>query len=520
VPPSPAPDVAPARPYGPAGRPGPTAEQAQRAAGPIPGDPPPTAEHPDPTAEHARPSAEHAHATAEHPDPTAEHARPSAEHAHATAEHPDPSAGHAAPTAGRPPGIEGQPGGSPAADGRPRPPRRAMPMAVVLQALISLGDGLAMVALASRVYQGSHAAWAVASVFLAVTVPITALAPVAGWLLDRFPVRPVLVAAAAAETAVALALTRLTGTGAVLGLAAGFGLCAAVLQPGLGAIVPRLAAPADVIKANGYLQAATWGGFTLGPLLAGVLMAAGGTSLALAAVAGVYGIGAAGLRLLPLAPAGRPVPGTLPGPAADGRPAGRQFSAGLWFLRSDAEAALLVGVVSVMVAFANMASVAEVPFAEGVLRAGTTGYSVLVATWTAGMLAGTLAGGRLPRHRLALATLVGSLATGIGVALAGGALTLWQAALAYGAGGIANGVEVVATRSFLNHRVPEAISGRVFAAYSGILFGAMSLGMAAAGGLLAPLSPRVVLFIAGGGGILAAGLGCLRYARLRGRRRP
>ena len=180
----------------------------------------------------------------------------------------------------------------------------------MLQVLISLGDGLAMVALASRVYQSSHASWAVACVFLAISVPMTALAPVAGLVLDRFPVRPVLVAAAAAEAVVALALTRLTGTGAILGLSVGFGLCAAVLQPGLGAIVPRVAAQAGVTRANGYLQAATWGGFTVGPLLAGVLTAAGGTSLALGAVAAVYGIGAVGLRLLRLAPAGpRPGPG-------------------------------------------------------------------------------------------------------------------------------------------------------------------------------------------------------------------
>ncbi|HUY46507.1 MAG TPA: MFS transporter [Streptosporangiaceae bacterium] len=397
--------------------------------------------------------------------------------------------------------------------------------------LISAGDGLAMVALASRVYQTSHASWAVASVFLAVTVPITALAPVAGMVLDRFPVRPVLVTAAAAETLVALALTRLTGTGAILGLSIGFGLCAAVLQPGLGTIVPRLAGSTGVTRANGYLQAATWGGFTVGPLLAGVLTATGGTGLALGAVAVMYGLGAIGLRMLPLSPAG---PGTLatepgslatgPGSqAADaGSPAagatgtlGRQLSAGLRFLRSDAEAGLLVLVVGVMVAFGNMASVAEVAFAEGVLKAGPTGYSVLVAAWTAGMLAGTLTGGRLPRRRLALATLLGTLIAGTGVALAAGAVTLWQAAAAYGIGGLANGVEVVATRSFLNHRVPEAIAGRVFALYSGVLFGAASLGMAAAGGLLAPLNPRVVLLIAGGGGIVAAALGWLRHTRLR-----
>ena len=427
----------------------------------------------------------------------------------------------------------------PPATARPAPrPRSSLPLAVVLQVLISLGDGLAMVALASRVYQSSHASWAVACVFLAISVPMTALAPVAGLVLDRLPVRPVLVASAAAEAVVALALTRLTSTGAILGLSVGFGLCAAVLQPGLGAIVPRVAGPAGVTKANGYLQAATWGGFTIGPLLAGVLTAAGGTSLALGAVAAVYGIGAVGLRLLRLAPAGLAGPGTpaqapgtgtpaqapgtgtpaeAPGPAAGRR--GGQISAGLRFLRNDAEASLLVGVVAIMVAFGNMASVAEVAFAEGVLKAGASGYSVLVAAWTGGMLAGTLLGGRLPGRRLALATLLGSLAAGTGVALAAGAMSLWQAAAAYGIGGLANGIEVVATRSFLNHRVPEAISGRVFAAYSGILFGAMSLGMAAAGGLLAPLNPRVVLLIAGGGGIVAGALGCLRYARLRARRR-
>jgi MFS family permease len=394
-----------------------------------------------------------------------------------------------------------------------RSQRCALPLAVLLQALISAGDGLAMVALASRVYQSSHASWAVASVFLAITVPITALAPVAGAALDRFPVRPVLIIASAAQTLVALALTRFTGTGATLGLAIGFGLCAAVLQPGLGAIVPQLAGGSGVIRANGYLQAATWGGFTVGPLLAGGLTAAGGTGLALGAVAAMYALGAAGLGLLRLSP----------GPAAGPDPAGgagtsehgtRQFSAGLRFLRADREAGLLVLIVSIMVTFANMASVAEVAFAEGVLRAGPTGYSLLVAAWTAGMLAGTLAGGRLRRRRLVLAVLLGSLITGVGVSLAAGAITLWQAAAAYGIGGVANGMEVVATRSFLNDRVPAAISGRVFAMYSGLLFGAASLGMAVAGGLLAPLNPRLVLLIAGGGGIVATVLGWLRYTRL------
>jgi MFS family permease len=391
-------------------------------------------------------------------------------------------------------------------------------LAFGLQAAISAGDGLAMIALANRVYQGSHASWAVAAVFLAITIPITALAPLAGLLLDRLPPRPVLVTAAAVEAAVALAITQVTGVAPVLWLAVGFGVCAAVLQPGLGAIVPQLAGPVGVTKANSYLQAATWGGFTLGPLLAGLLTAVGGTGLALTGVAVVYGLGAIGLRALPLA--GRASRGGADGRTAE--PGGflSQLSAGLRFLRDDGDAGLLVLVIGLMVVFANMAVVAEVAFAESVLNAGPTGYTVLVAAWTAGMLIGTLLGGRLPIRRLPAVTLAGTFATGLGVALAGTAAVLWQAAAAYAFGGLANGMEVVATRSFLNHRAPPQVAGRVFAVYSGVLFGAASIGMAVAGALLSSLNPRLVLFLAGGGGLLAAAAGSLVYALRHRRREP
>jgi MFS family permease len=101
----------------------------------------------------------------------------------------------------------------------------------------------------------------------------------------------------------------------------------------------------------------------------------------------------------------------------------------------------------------------------------------------------------------------------VAVALAGITVSLWQAAAAYAFGGLANGLEVVATRSFLNHRAPPQVAGRVFAVYSGVLFGAASVGMAAAGGVLSSLSPRLVLLLAGGGGLVAAAVGWLIYAR-------
>jgi MFS family permease len=417
-------------------------------------------------------------------------------------------------------------------------------LAIGLQLVIAAGDGLAMIALAARTFNTSHIPWAVAAIFLAISIPVTALAPVAGLLLDRFPARPVLVSAAVAAALIALALSRITGLTATLILSVGFGICAAILQPGLGAIVPRLAGQVGVIRANGYLQAATWGGFTIGPLLAGLLATAGGYPVALSADAALYALGAVGLWVLRLAPrpalgwlsspvqdqtaAGPPAapgqtagPGTEPGPAPARQPAlGAQLRAGFSYLRADAEAGTLVLTVGVLVGFANLAVVAEVVFAEQILGSGPGGYSVLVASYTAGMVIGTLLGGRLPRRMLLTAALAGTIATGAGVGLAGAAAVLWQAAAAYGFGGLANGFEIVATRSFLNHRAPESVSGRVFALYNGVLFGAASVGMAAAAGLLGPLGARGVLLLAGGGGVVTGTIGMLTVLRRRSRTRP
>ena len=402
------------------------------------------------------------------------------------------------------------PGGGKRENPRAQSRRATLSLAITLQVVISAGDGLAMIALANRVFQSSHASWAVAAVFLAVCVPITALAPLAGVLLDRFPARPVLVTTALAEALVALMLSRVSSVGATLGLSVGFGICAAVLQPGLGAIVPRIAGHQGVTRANGYLQAATWGGFTAGPLLAGVLTTAGGSGLALSADAILYALGAAGLRALRLAPLASP--DSITGDR--GRVSlATQMRAGFSFLRADRDAGMLVVIVGVMVAFSNLAVVAEVVFSEQVLRSGPGGYSILVAGFTSGMVIGTLCGGRLPQRWLMVAALAGTLATGIGIALAGAAAVLWQATVAYGFGGLAGGVEVVATRSFLNHRAPEEAAGRVFALYSGVLFGAASVGMAVAAGLLPALGARGVLAVAGSGGIVAGTAGSAVYAR-------
>jgi MFS family permease len=154
-----------------------------------------------------------------------------------------------------------------------------------------------------------------------------------------------------------------------------------------------------------------------------------------------------------------------------------------------------------------------------VLRAGPAGYSLLVAGWTSGMVVGTLAGGRLRQRWLMTGALAGTVLTGVGVMLAGLAAVLWQAVAAYAAGGLANGFETVATRSFIGHRAPAEVAGRVFAVYSGVLFGGISAGMAVAAWLLTVLGARGLLVVSGIGGVVAGLGGCLVYALRRYRAR-
>ena len=75
-------------------------------------------------------------------------------------------------------------------------------------------------------------------------------------------------------------------------------------------------------------------------------------------------------------------------------------------------------------------------------------------------------------------------------------------------GGVAHGVKNVLLRTLIHERVPEALRGRVFAAYNGARNGA-ELGALALGGIaVAAFGPRTALLVAGVGPALI-GLACL-----------
>ena len=157
--------------------------------------------------------------------------------------------------------------------------RRLLASAVGISAL---GDFLGFIPLALHVQERTGSGIAVAGLFIALWAPSVVLGGPAGLLADRVESRRLVrdVSLGQAAIAAALALT-FGGLAATLALTALLGVGVALAQPAEFALVPAAAGPDGVAAANGRIEAARYLGFALGPVLGGLLAAAGGTRIAL-----------------------------------------------------------------------------------------------------------------------------------------------------------------------------------------------------------------------------------------------
>ena len=113
-------------------------------------------------------------------------------------------------------------------------------------------------------------------------------------------------------------------------------------------------------------------------------------------------------------------------------------------------------------------------------------------------------GGRLcragpprPPAKLAAGGLVAVILQGFGIA--GGALStvLWMALIGFTFGGMAHGVKNVLLRTLIHERAPEALRGRVFAAYNGARNGAELGALVLGGVVVGALGARAALLARG-----------------------
>jgi MFS family permease len=404
--------------------------------------------------------------------------------------------------------------------------RRLLSGAVGLSAL---GDFLGFIPLALYVQERTGSGIAVAGLFIALWAPSVVLGGPAGLLADRVESRRLLrdVSLGQAAIAAVLALT-FGGLAATLALTALLGIGVALAQPAEFALVPAVAGPGGVAAANGRIEAARSLGFALGPILGGVLAAAGGTRIALLVNAASFLAVALAAQALSArrdphrgsADAnGGPASGaSLPGAQRRGRSASGtpRARAGLAFLLHDGVLAPVVVAAFVSLMFMTASATAEVFFAKDVLHAGDTGYGALMTLWTLGMVVGsTLVAPRVPAARYATAALGAMALQGAGLALPTLWLVLPLALGAYLMGGIGHATKNVLVRTLIHTRVPDELRGRAWAAYSAGRNAAELVALVAGGLLVAAIGARWTLLAAGALPVLAASVALAQATRRR-----
>jgi MFS family permease len=402
----------------------------------------------------------------------------------------EPAAGRAArggPARGGP--ARGGPARGEPARGGPGRDSGRRDLALLLGGTLVSGTGTGFTLVAAALYLRPAGVGWVAAGLLAETVPILAVSAYAGQLVDRLPNRQLLTAALATQ-GVAAALVALLGLGAgrpwllLAGLAA-IGAGAAVVDPTVAALLPRISGEAGATRAFGSYAAVNYAAGLAGLALGGPVFAAAGLRGALLLDAVSY-LAIAVATALVRAQRRPPGPGVR-------RPPGWRW-AGYRLLRGDPPmrtATLGFAAVVVLVVTLNVVSVF---FLVDDVGAGPVTYGLVTALWPLAAGAGARLAGRLRTDRQLLRRQrAATIAMGLALLAAGWSAALPVVVAGWLLGGAGNGTLRVCVLALVRARTPDPERGRAVAATISILQSASLLGLLA-GALLTQLTtPRTLI---------------------------
>ncbi|MFF3315604.1 MFS transporter [Streptomyces sp. NPDC003035] len=417
---------------------------------------------------------------------------------------------------------------------------RAATLLVIAALLVStVGDEVAMVALALRGADRTGLTSVVSAQMLAGLVPGIALGGPIGRIVDRFRADAVLGVTLALECLIAAAAAAVAD-GAVLLIATMLllGALGAVAQTCVMALVPRLFPASDAqLRVNGLMESVRNVGYIVGPLLVGVLTSHGGTGLALAVDAGTFAFAllavpvisrwlvmAARERARTADTGGADTGGADTGGAdtggaeTDGAETGAPPAAaktegglrvGLALLWAGAQRRTTLATIVVTVAATSVANVL-LPFFADEVPGGMAVYGVLLATWSVGLVLGPFAlRGRLGRRPTGVVAVGAATIIGLSYLVTGAYPLVPLMLAAFLCGGMANAVQNVALRTYVMADCPPDVRGRVGAAYGATLQSSVAVGFALAGLVPADWS-RWAIFAGGGVAFLAGSVGWIR----------
>ena len=379
----------------------------------------------------------------------------------------------------------------------------------------SIGDWLYLVAILVVVYQQTQSPVLLGIVGAARILPYILLSVPAGIVADRVDRRKLLLATDLARGSIMVVLAVLVSVGApvaaIIGLAVLATCFSAFFGPAIAAFLPTLVADeSELAPANTAWSMLDNLSFIIGPAVAGLLIAAGGLTLAFVLNAISFGVIAIVLARLPAPPGRQRAEAATPGTQSAGAEGGGEGAPdaaaapahpGWGRLLAPLAAPVVIDVTTSF--FGGGLGVLTVVLATEVLGAGEEGTGYLNAAIGVGGILGSLVAGVLVLRRLTLPLLVGGVATGIGTIWLGIARDFWPAILALTLAALGSLVTEVIATTLIQRGVPDAYRGRVVGVVSTI--GTMVF---AAGSLFMPILVGFVgiapVFVLSGVAILVA----------------
>lgn len=360
-----------------------------------------------------------------------------------------------------------------------------------------LGTWIALIALQVDVYDRTRSGWWVGALLIANLVPTIALGLLLGPLVDRLSRKWLMVASDLGRLVVFCVLPFASNATQIIGLAVIAGVGNAFFRPAVLAGVPNLVTGDELPDANAILQLVEWGSTALGPLLAGVLLAASGTHLAYWVNAGTFAVSAAFVAGIPAR--------RLQSERSLGRGHWSELREGFETVRNSRPLFAVLIVWSIAMIAVASANLAEIFIAKRTLHAGDFGFGLLVSAIGVGLVVGAVSANRVVRRvGLHVAYSRALLLWALGLAAVAAAPNIWVAAAAMVVAATGNGVAVVVNITLVQQGAADHVRGRALAAIMSVNSLMMLLVFVASGPAIDALGSRAVFSIAAGSLVAAA----------------
>ncbi|MBV8080177.1 MAG: MFS transporter [Actinobacteria bacterium] len=362
------------------------------------------------------------------------------------------------------------------------------------QTISFVGDAAFLVALGWRVTDLTGRASSLGYVLALQSLAMLTTLLLGGVLADRYPRRRLMISSDIARALVvggflAIELTGHMTLGAVLGLAAAFGLADGFFQPAFSGIVPLVVETPLLPSANSWLSIARQSSSVVGPGIAAGLYGAVGPSPVWGIDAASFLVSATALALARPRDVRTDSQSTIK----------REFVEGFRYVVSVPWiwTGILAATVILMIAMAPFNALLP-RVVQNHYGRGVGSYGLLFSLMAAGMVAGSLAWARWHprRHRVFICFAAFGI-NDIGIAVLGLSPWYWLAAAAVVWRGFFIGIGIASWTTLITQLVPERLLSRVFSFDFFGSFGLTPVGYAAAAAAATAIAPTTILAVGG-----------------------